>query len=115
MGRCRTWMTVSCGRCTNPALRGRLNVGEIERERALMSPERFAAERLGWWGDPDTEDAGIISLDEWALLRNPDAKQPKRAVLAIDVSPDRRSASIGVAGAGQMAACSHGAARRRAP
>jgi phage terminase large subunit-like protein len=44
----------------NPAEGLRLSMAEIERERALMSPETFARERMGWWGDP-LGSAGVIS------------------------------------------------------
>lgn len=80
----------------NPALGGRLNLAEVKRERSLMSPAKFAAERLGWWGDPDTESAGVIDLGVWAKLEGK-AAEPSTAVLVVDVSPDRRSSSIGVA------------------
>jgi len=82
----------------NPALFGRLNIAEVEREIALMRSdlEGFARERLGWWGDPDTETAGVIDLAQWAALKG-DAEPPERATLVVDVSPDRKRASIGVA------------------
>ncbi|HYJ69623.1 MAG TPA: hypothetical protein VEX15_18375 [Nocardioidaceae bacterium] len=83
-------------RQTNPALGGRVRLTEVEQERREMPPERFAAERLGWWGDPGTVDSSVIDLAQWAKLRG-DAPSPEEAVLVVDVSPDRRYSSIGVA------------------
>jgi hypothetical protein len=36
----------------NPAEGLRLTLPEMERERQLMAPDLFAAERMGWWGNP---------------------------------------------------------------
>lgn len=84
----------------NPALGGRLNLAEVERELILMRAdlEGFARERLGWWGDPATESAGVIDLRAWDELKDKAAAAPSRVALTIDVSPDRQSASVAVAG-----------------
>lgn len=82
----------------NPALGGRLNVAEVERELGLMAPETFARERLGWWGDPEADEAGPIDLREWAVLTAVDPERVTSCTIALDVSPDRRSAAIGLAG-----------------
>lgn len=83
---------------TNPAAgSGRLQVAEIERERGLMAPERFAAERLGWWGDPNAATSTAFGLGVWASLFNPDAPVMVDAI-GIAVSLDRSCASIGAAG-----------------
>lgn len=87
-------------RQTNPALGTRLNIAEVERERKLMAPEKFARERLGWWGNPEGAGKGAIDMAAWARLSNPTATPPARAVVVIYVSPDRRGASLGVAGDG---------------
>lgn len=81
---------------TNPALGGRISIEAIEDERAEMSPDGFARERLGIWPDEE-RSRSAIDLDAWGNLLDESAPQPSRAVLAIDVSPDRRWASIGVA------------------
>lgn len=86
----------------NPALGGRLNIAEVIRERKLMSPEKFAAERLGWWGDPQTATAGVIDIFAWARQARPTAPQPTRGTLVIDVSPDRTSSSLGIAAEGTV-------------
>lgn len=80
----------------NPALGIRLAVAEVERERALMSPEKFAAERLGWWGDGG--DAGaIISETQWASCLRDERKMEGAPSLAIAATPDLSSAAIGAA------------------
>lgn len=82
----------------NPALGTRLQVDVVSDERKLMSPHGFARERLGWWGDPKADAAGPLDLTKWGEKADPNAKAPKRTTLVIDVSPDRRSASIAVVG-----------------
>lgn len=86
---------------TNPALGTRLHQSVLDLERLLLSPEGYARERLGWWGDPKTASAGVMNIQKWAKLSRPTAKRPERAVVSIDVSPNRMSASIGVAAAGK--------------
>lgn len=86
---------------TNPALGTRLHQSVLDLERLLLSPEGYARERLGWWGDPKTESPGVMNIKKWAKLSRPNAKPPARAVLAIDVSPNRMSASLAAAGKGK--------------
>lgn len=74
----------------NPALGLRLAVGEVERERSLMSNETFARERLGWWGDP-AESGG--PLPGWPALYV-DAEPPPAAAIGIAVSLDAAFGSI---------------------
>jgi phage terminase large subunit-like protein len=82
---------------TNPALGGRLHIDEVRRERKLMSPEKFARERLGWWGNPEVSRY-LIDMREWGDLRDRDALAPARAAVVVDVDPNREQSSIGVAG-----------------
>jgi hypothetical protein len=83
----------------NPALGTRLGVAEVERERRLMSPEKFARERLGWWGDPAVlEVRSDIDLVKWADLADPGIAAPTGpCALAVDVPPDRSTTSLAVA------------------
>lgn len=80
---------------TNPALGGRLNIAEVRRERRMMSPEKFARERYGWWGDPETKRESVIDLRRWAGLKVT-AAPPTRAQLVVDVSPNLEWSSIGL-------------------
>lgn len=82
----------------NPGMAaGRLTWREVRNERTTMSPEQFARERMGWWGNPDEGNQSVINLRRWGKLANKRAPRPRSAVISLDVSPDRRSASIGVA------------------
>lgn len=83
----------------NPALGIRITEEAIADERAEMSPEGFGRERLSIWPD-ETADQSAIDIAEWAALQNKKAPAPKRAALAVDVSPDRRFSTVAVAGAG---------------
>lgn len=74
----------------NPALGARLAVGEVERERALMSDEAFARERLGWWGDP-AESGG--PLPGWPALYV-EAEPPPPAAIGIAVALEAAFGSI---------------------
>lgn len=82
---------------TNPALGGRLHIEEVRRERKLMSPEKFARERYGWWGNPEVSRY-LIDMKAWGAMLDRDVPAPTRAAVVLDVDPDRRQSSIGVAG-----------------
>lgn len=84
---------------TNPAMGTRLNIAEAERERKMMSPEKFARERLGWWGDPKTKRQGVVSITAWADLKVT-APEPTKAALVVDVSPNLDWSAISLASAG---------------
>jgi hypothetical protein len=74
----------------NPALSIRLNVAEVERERGLMSPETFARERLGWWGDP-AQGASPIPAEAWAACEDAESRFAEGgAVLGLHVTADQR-------------------------
>lgn len=83
----------------NSALGIRLSEAEVERERRLMSPEKFAHERMGWWGDPAQLQAKHdIDLEKWALLADPGINAPAGpTAIAVDVPPDRSMTSLAVA------------------
>lgn len=85
---------------TNPALGDRLLLSVVEDERTDLSDEGFARERLCWWGNPDAPTGGVLDMAQWERLGNATAKQPTHATVAIDVSPNQASASIGVAASG---------------
>lgn len=92
----------------NPSLGSRLGVEEVEQERSLMSAEKFAIERLGWWGDPESLVVrGDIDLERWARLADTGTPPPTGpTVLGVDVPPDRSATSLAVAwraGSGRIA------------
>jgi hypothetical protein len=87
----RLWVEV------NPALSGRLNVAEVERERGLMSDETFARERLGWWGDP-LAHGSVIDLRKWRGQADPGSVIVGPPVFALETAQDRATTVIAVAG-----------------
>lgn len=95
-----TWLAV------NPALGTRLNIGEVERERRLMSAEKFAHERLGWWGDPDEFDDEEALFPEWGR-RKTEALGPVGPAVGLAVSWDRSRASFALAGGDRVAPLEH--------
>lgn len=85
-------------RAANPGLGIRIPEEFVANERAAMAPEAFGRERLGWWDDVPVEDAQPITEDEWMSCRDVDSQVSGGIVLAVDVTPDNRRASIAVAG-----------------
>ncbi|HET6908317.1 MAG TPA: hypothetical protein VFH54_03180 [Mycobacteriales bacterium] len=84
---------------TNPALGGRLNIAEVEREQRLMSPEGFARERLGWWGIGAAEPAeALVSPRRWGNLEDELATIAKVRAFSVEVTKDRKGAAIVAAG-----------------
>lgn len=81
----------------NPALGGRLNVAEVERELTLMSanPEGFARERLGWWGDQASTE-GAFPSGTWTACGEsaPSSEIVGRPVLAVAMAPDHSTVSL---------------------
>lgn len=84
-------------RC-NPALGGRLSLVAVRRERSMMSPEKFARERLGWWGDPKRAAGGVFGAGAWPACGVDVQTPPPVAAIGIGVSLDAEWASIGSVG-----------------
>jgi phage terminase large subunit-like protein len=77
----------------NPALGELISHDTVLTERAAASDEGFARERLGMWSDVTTQR--VISADSWQVCANPGLVDAGGEVcFAIDVAPDRASASI---------------------
>ena len=83
----------------NPSLGGRLHRETIEDERAVMDEDTFMRERLGMW-DEDASGA-VIDMTVWAdgTLEPSEVERPEVVAFALDVPPDRSTASIGIVGA----------------
>lgn len=79
----------------NPGLGLRQTEEAIEAERAAMSDEMFARERLSISPDLESGVASVIPADDWARCRQPRTRGD-RVAYAIDASPDGKSACIGV-------------------
>ena len=80
----------------NPGLGIRIAEEHIARERRSMDARTFAVERLGIGDWPSTNDAAdeIFDRDEWAGIKDESLDLTDAPTLALDVSPDRSSASI---------------------
>lgn len=80
----------------NPAFGIRIFADSIERELGTMGPEEFARERLGVWREEDAEQ--VIDPEKWASLVDAKSQPSDPVAFALDITPDRSSASIGVVG-----------------
>ena len=80
----------------NPALGFRLSEKAIETEFQAMSVQAFRRERLSI---PDTEQSSTVFTEQmWSACRKPRSTIEGRLTFAVDIPPDRSSASIAVAG-----------------
>ena len=88
-------------RAANPALsspRGRDRMSFLEGQLANLGPRMFAQEHLCVWSPPPGAESAVIALDQWDGLEDKASEAVGRVVLALDVSPDRKHATIGSAG-----------------
>ncbi len=83
---------------TNPALGIRITEDFISRERATLSAEDFARERLGIWPRRISTEGGVIDAQLWAQLIDPESRRSGDVALAVDVTPLRTHASIAMFG-----------------
>lgn len=89
----------------NPTIGDRMTVAEVEREHGIMSPEEFARERLGWWGDPRAMSESLFG-EHWLACRvrgddgepDEDFEPPEPLAIGLAVEIDRAWSSIGAAG-----------------
>lgn len=83
----------------NPALGRNVTLAGMVRDQGAMSQKTFAVERLGI-GDWPAEMGSdrVISAAEWDAQLDADSIIDGRMVFAVDLSPDRTSAAISVAG-----------------
>ena len=80
---------------SNPALGIRLTLEACERERASLDDEQYSRERLTLWGAGSSKQ--VIDPDLWFSLTDDKSKPDALGAFAVDVPPERKSASIGVA------------------
>lgn len=85
----------------NPAYPHRIDREAIESEwnefNADVDVSKFARERLGIPDDLIGESS-VVSLESWDALEDPGSESRGRTCLALDVSPDRKWASVCEAG-----------------
>lgn len=83
----------------NPGLGLRISEEHVEKERRSMDPRTFAVERLGVGDWPAIDgDSGVIDAETWAALADTGSVAEDPVAFAFDVTPDRSSGAIGVAG-----------------
>lgn len=80
----------------NPALGYRITEETIQRERNSLGDDQFARERLSVWRSSATDS--VVDLNGWDKLEGVETARPKPVVFSVEVSPDRRWTSIGLAG-----------------
>jgi hypothetical protein len=82
----------------NPGLGVRISEEWIEdNEFGTLSDDAFRVERLGIPEDPESTSS-IISIEQWDSMEDKASESSGRTCLALDVSPDRKWASICEAG-----------------
>jgi hypothetical protein len=78
---------------------GRVQIHVVRMLRGAMPPREFGREMGGWEEAPDVDPlASPISAEAWSVLADPVGQIAGVPVLGLDVSPDRGSAAIGLAG-----------------
>lgn len=84
----------------NPALGIRISEEHVANERRSMDPRTFAVQRLSVGDWPATDGAGehVIDLARWAALEDDSSQAAGEVSFAVDVAPDRSTASIAAAG-----------------
>jgi phage terminase large subunit-like protein len=80
----------------NPSFPKRTPERAFLLNRKVLDDESFRREFLGIW-DEDAGQESVFDMRAWGALLDRDAPQPAGAVLAVDVAPDRKWSSIGVA------------------
>jgi phage terminase large subunit-like protein len=80
----------------NPALGTRLQFDVVEGERSRFSDDGFGRERLGMWDEAGSDR--VISAQTWSDCRDENSMALDRFAMAVDVSPDRSTSSVGFAG-----------------
>jgi len=83
----------------NPALGFRITEEAIARERASLTDEGFARERLCIWPPDAATQWQIITEDQWKAAHDAASAAKDPVSLAVYVTPDRRTTCIGAAGA----------------
>jgi len=84
----------------NPGFGIRISAEYIENEQRSLTPRGFAVERLGIgdWPRTDGFDSQVVAPEVWTSRCQPKAKVKDPVRFAFDVSPDRASAAVAVAG-----------------
>lgn len=80
----------------NPSYPGRTPAESILRLRSKLTEESFMREALGIWDAQSTDS--VIDPETWSAARDEASVPVDSLALAVDISPDRRTASVSLAG-----------------
>jgi len=80
----------------NPAFGSRISLEAIEAERAAMTDDQFAMERLGMWSGSTSH--GVIPSVSWLEREDEGSRAASRIALGVEVGPDLKWASVALAG-----------------
>jgi phage terminase large subunit-like protein len=80
----------------NPGLGIRITREAIEDELDTLDEADFKRERAGIWDDGSS--TSIIDMDLWSDIADPESEPVSNLFYGVDVSPDRKWASLAVAG-----------------
>lgn len=81
---------------SNPGLGIRVMQEVAEAERGTLSDDGYGRERFGIWETTATHQ--VIDSKSWGLRADSKSRVIERKTLGIDVSPDRSTAAVGLAG-----------------
>jgi hypothetical protein len=80
----------------NPGFGARITEDFIALERAALTEDDFARERLGLWAEVN-DAGGAFDLAAWKVLADAGAERGERPTFGLAVAPDRSWAAISVA------------------
>jgi hypothetical protein len=75
----------------------RVSFASIRKERGILSPIGFGRERLGWHEGLALAE-GVIADELWQKRKDAESAAVGRVGLAVDASPNSRSAAVGMTG-----------------
>jgi hypothetical protein len=80
----------------NPALGTRISLEAVESERAAMTDQQFAMERLGVW--EQVKGRSVIPPQSWVDAADPVSLAVDRYALGVECGPDLACASVALSG-----------------
>jgi hypothetical protein len=84
----------------NPSCPKRVSIEFLIDEARTLDPASHAVEHLsqGDWPDLDGARSSVVDLDKWGALIDPTSTPLNPVAIGFDIAPDRRRASIAIAG-----------------